>query len=133
VHREMVWDEIPPGDYEIFFRSTDGCETDYKMSFCVTSADAGEDINYLYCIEEQDTLDIWKLLDPKAGQGRLLDASFSDLDSAEMHEKTYHTVGEVKYQYITTTTNELPDTAVITIHVTDCNTCDYEITSSTVW
>lgn len=130
VHREMDWNPIPPGSYDIYFRSTEGCETSYSINHCTTRANAGGDKVYIYCLGEEVPLDLWSLLDPRTDPGGFQTPGGDLLDSAAMRELTFDHPETVEFKYVASVLNELPDTATLTIHVTDCNSCEYEITSA---
>lgn len=130
VHREMDWNPIPPGTYDIHFRSTDGCETSYSINHCTIRANAGRDNMHIYCLGEEVPLDLWSLLDPGTDPGRFQTPEGDLLDSAAMRELTFDDPATVEFKYIASVLNELPDTATLTIHVTDCSSCEYEVTSA---
>lgn len=129
VHRELNWDEIPPGYYEIFAISTDGCVYDLKFDHCTEQSNAGRNITEVYCLDQEEALDIWSLLDPDVDVGKFHTLDGDVIDDDEMRYWTWdgEEAGTFQYRYITHVESEIPDTSLITIYATDCDRCEYEI------
>src|SRR5690606_17996539 len=69
VHNKMRWVNIPPGTYDIFFNTEEGCEHSTSFETCISTSDAGEDRSIVYCIGEEDTVNLYDLLSPGVDPG----------------------------------------------------------------
>lgn len=127
VHDSMVYTNIPPGSYEIFFYDENGCESETTLSTCTTKKDAGEDQVIPYCIGEGDTLNLYDHLDADVDSGGFFTEAFVPLDSLSVTELTFDNEGNQTYYYIAPAFLEIPDTSTMTINVRDCSVCAYEL------
>lgn len=130
VHDEMRWVNIPPGDYEIFFYNDEGCEATSKLSTCISSTEAGEDRSIVYCIGEEDTVNLYDLLSPGVDPGSFFAEDYSAVDSISATRLTYDAVSTNIYYYTAPASLEIPDTSIFTIDARDCSVCAYELISA---
>ncbi len=126
-HDSMVWNNIPPGTYEVFFYDNNGCEAEAFVSTCTEKKEAGNDQVVPYCIGEGDTVNLYDVLDADVDAGGFFTEAFVPLDSASVTELTFMSEGDIQYYYIAPAVNAIPDTSQITINVRDCSVCAYEL------
>ena len=130
VHDQMSWVNIPPGNYKIYFYDENGCEATTQLSTCTSSAEAGQDQNLMYCLGEDDTLNLYNYLTAGVDSGGFFTSDFISLDSFEASGLTYATEGVFTYYYIAPATLQIPDTSQFTLQVRDCSECAYELISA---
>lgn len=129
VHNSMSWANIPPGSYEILFFNDKGCEATSNLTTCTTRTNAGGDHFLPYCIGEEDTVNLYNIIDADVDQGGFYSDAFDSLDSASVTQLTFLVEGQMKYYYIAPADDAIPDTSVITINARDCSVCAYELIS----
>lgn len=130
VHDSMNWINIPPGDYKIYFFNNKGCVAESAVRTCIEKSDAGNDHELQYCIGEDDTINLYNVLDDDVSSGSFYSESYDPLDSVSVSQLSFDIEGNMIYYYIASADNELPDTSQITINVRDCSICAYDLISA---
>src|SRR5699024_9899372 len=96
VHRELNWDEIPAGHFEIYVTSTDGCEYYSEFSHCTERSNAGGDQIAIYCLGEEEPLNMWDLLASDVDIGDFFTLDGERLDTDEVNELNFDAVQTIK-------------------------------------
>lgn len=130
VHDQMSWVNIPPGSYEITFFDENGCEASTNLSTCTTRKDAGRDGSDVYCLDQDETINLYSLLSDGVDSGGFYTHDFMPLDSLEVLNLSYDAVGTHTYFYVAPATLDIPDTSRITIEARDCSECLFTLISA---
>lgn len=129
VYDQMEWVNIPPGSYEIFFYDDKGCEATSFVETCLTRTNAGGDHSFPYCIGEDDTVNLYDILDADVDSGSFFSEAFDPLDSVNVTRLAFDKEGQLEYYYIAPAIDAIPDTSLITINVRNCSVCAYDLIS----